>query len=817
MKKYLILLLCIVSFSSFAQTPIARVKQGESFTLTLNFPSSYDTSRIAKLTAFLGGAEVGDLQKSTITPLNDSCFRLQLRSSRTALLKGDYAFQIAVEDEIVGVKKTTPLLISFAPSNNSTSSSAVNNGSDVLLKVNILVPGVVASAELATVYRGYSNYDIAKKYGFSGSEESWINAVDSSRILTRTYRDTSLAYRNAAYSYMQQSQLYRDSTLAYRNTTQSYTSLSKTYVDSALSYRNAALLYRNTAQLHRDSALLYRDSAYNFSVLAGISKLYADSSQMLSTQAATQAAASAASASNIVLGVSTSRPSVRPSLLFDFATTKALDPRITFTRNSIATYFDETGTMRTAIANQPRFDHDPVTGESLGLLIEEQRANLINNTQMVGAIVGTVGAGGFPPTGWGSEQNLGGSLNLIIDALPIERGMQCIDVRYTGTPSSTNPGIFRTNLVTATAGNVYVLSFYAKSVLSSFSSFSTEVHFLDASSVAIGGPTTTTHTLTSNLVRYSVVLPTSPANTAFVRIRFRAGGTVGVNLDASYRLACPQLELGSFATSYIPTTSTSVTRAGDYARVLNFQSVNFSISRGTLFAHVRTAKQISGGNSPNIVGTGTGIVPIFQETNGKVSTFGSGSFLSTVAPYNDFFQAVLSYSGSSRTLIVNSSAPLTGTYTGNMFGTGGAFGLGARGTNNGAINGHFRSFAYYPIALTTSEMQALTNTGLLAGKSPNQLPTTADLGEMATMDVEAVQRLRMRSELSYNGTGASVSYTIRRPYPFLLTVVNSNGATTVTLPTANADGSYTENTNYSLVYNGPVGNTLTLEIIPLIP
>ncbi|WP_157585395.1 collagen-like triple helix repeat-containing protein [Runella zeae] len=97
---------------------------------------------------------MGDLQKSTIVPLNDSCFRLQLRSSRTALLKGDYAFQIAVEDKIVGVKKTTPVLISFAPSNNTTASSAVNAGSDVLLKVNILTPVVVANAELATIYKG---------------------------------------------------------------------------------------------------------------------------------------------------------------------------------------------------------------------------------------------------------------------------------------------------------------------------------------------------------------------------------------------------------------------------------------------------------------------------------------------------------------------------------------------------------------------------------------------------------------------------------------------------------------------------------------
>ncbi len=55
---------------------------------------------------------------------------------------------------------------------------------------------------------------------------------------------------------------------------------------------------------------------------------------------ATAAAESAASASAVVLGNEPVRPSVRPSLLLDFANTKELDPRITFTRASTATYYD---------------------------------------------------------------------------------------------------------------------------------------------------------------------------------------------------------------------------------------------------------------------------------------------------------------------------------------------------------------------------------------------------------------------------------------------------------------------------------------------
>jgi len=71
------------------------------------------------------------------------------------------------------------------------------------------------------------------------------------------------------------------------------------------------------------------------------------------------------------------RHSIRPTLNLDFANSKELDPRITFYRDSIATYYDSKGVLRYANVNKPRFDHDPVTGESKGLLIEEARTNSI--------------------------------------------------------------------------------------------------------------------------------------------------------------------------------------------------------------------------------------------------------------------------------------------------------------------------------------------------------------------------------------------------------------------------------------------------------
>ena len=72
-----------------------------------------------------------------------------------------------------------------------------------------------------------------------------------------------------------------------------------------------------------------------------------------------------------------------PSLDLRFADNKSLvdavtgQALVTFTRASSGTYVGSQGLILTATANEPRFDHNPTTGESLGLLVEEQRTNLL--------------------------------------------------------------------------------------------------------------------------------------------------------------------------------------------------------------------------------------------------------------------------------------------------------------------------------------------------------------------------------------------------------------------------------------------------------
>ena len=87
-----------------------------------------------------------------------------------------------------------------------------------------------------------------------------------------------------------------------------------------------------------------------------------------------------------------------PSLDLRFAENKSLTDAktgaslITFTRASSGTYVGSDGAIKTATTNEARFDHNPTTGESLGLLVEEARTNLLLNSATLSTQSVTVAA-----------------------------------------------------------------------------------------------------------------------------------------------------------------------------------------------------------------------------------------------------------------------------------------------------------------------------------------------------------------------------------------------------------------------------------------
>jgi hypothetical protein len=78
-----------------------------------------------------------------------------------------------------------------------------------------------------------------------------------------------------------------------------------------------------------------------------------------------------------------------PSLLLQFAGAESLDSRVTFTRTTTATRTNSSGVIESVAINGPRFDYNPTTLAPLGLLIEEQRTNLVLNSLIDGTSLST--------------------------------------------------------------------------------------------------------------------------------------------------------------------------------------------------------------------------------------------------------------------------------------------------------------------------------------------------------------------------------------------------------------------------------------------
>jgi hypothetical protein len=86
------------------------------------------------------------------------------------------------------------------------------------------------------------------------------------------------------------------------------------------------------------------------------------------------------------------RHPTRPTFMMDFTRGSLFDQRIKSYRQSMASYVNREGDIRWAAPGEARFDHDPLTGEPLGMLLEPERTNLANNGSYISAHLSTVAA-----------------------------------------------------------------------------------------------------------------------------------------------------------------------------------------------------------------------------------------------------------------------------------------------------------------------------------------------------------------------------------------------------------------------------------------
>ena len=281
-------------------------------------------------------------------------------------------------------------------------------------------------------------------------------------------------------------------------------------------------------------------------------------------------------------------PSIRPTLDLNFAATKTLDRRITFTRDSIGTYTDELGIIRTVPNNVPRFDHDPETGESLGLLIEEQRTNLFTFSAFPQSTTTS-----FPSfwAGWNPATFLT-SQTLSPDG--VAYGI------FHGSVN-TNGGGLRREMTGLTPGGTYYVTYYVKGLTAEELTYftnnnaigtttgtangaanvawfaATKVQFACNNLNGTGASGSYQTTLTTEWQRFGGVVIADSAGSARIIIGNNVGdvGTGDEDGGGTWMIWGAQLELGSFPTSYIPTSGSTVTRNKDIAVIkgTNFTDV----------------------------------------------------------------------------------------------------------------------------------------------------------------------------------------------------------------------------------------------------
>ena len=417
-----------------------------------------------------------------------------------------------------------------------------------------------------------------------------------------------------------------------------------------------------------------------------------------------------------------------PSFSRDFAGLKTLDhgvgPAITFTRASNATYFDASGTLQTASDNTPRFDHDPATGASRGLLIEEARTNLLTRSAEM------------DNAAWAKE-----SVTVTANQGAAPDQATAADLIYPTSGSGTGRAVSQD--ATVTAATTYTWSAFVKSLNKGFAYLQlnqtptapTKAYFVtvDLSNGSVGslqnlvststGVTTTATSVGNGWYRIATTFSTDSGVTAvrcFVGVSDSANSRDVTASGTSGILAWgAQLEAGAFATSYIPTTTAAATRAADSAVVTPISSF-YNQSEGTLFAEVREngfgalygIASLDTDTSDNRIdlrrSNDVSNVSVFVTTGGV----GQATLFRSLPIAAQTYRLIGAYATNDIVAVLNGGAgaadtsatlpTLTHLKIGSLAAGSPATGVAFR------LNGHIRRIAYWPRRLSNSLLQQLT-------------------------------------------------------------------------------------------------------------
>ena len=418
------------------------------------------------------------------------------------------------------------------------------------------------------------------------------------------------------------------------------------------------------------------------------------------------------------------------ALDLQFAADKTLTarkgPTPVFTRGSSGTFVGSNGLIQSAGTNVARFDHDPITLACKGLLIEESRTNICLYSD------------NFRPSTSGNYWNTISASTVTVDQIASPSGSIDADLL---SSSTTAFDCFTRRLFSWAASTQYSYSVFVKrgpsnhryvgffhgvqngSVQATYFDFDNPT-VINVPAGQVGVINLTSVTAYPNgwyRINIAFVTHTTPIGPYFgVFLSTSTGTQVSGVGGLDVYIWGIQVELGSFPTSYIPTTTASVIRSADVCSISGSAfSGMYNQPEGTLFADV----------TPTTVNQSATVVTVntttFNNTNGIYKTDSTSQMsgkrwggLTNLVGNNPqaailtstdvaVSRSNLAYAYKSNDFAFAYAGTIVGTDTSGTLPSSTSMRIGSR--DDGLfINGHLASVRYYKKRLPNAKLASLT-------------------------------------------------------------------------------------------------------------
>jgi len=373
-----------------------------------------------------------------------------------------------------------------------------------------------------------------------------------------------------------------------------------------------------------------------------------------------------------------------------------------FEPGTVASRIYRPNSSTTSSYQAPRFDHDPTTLAPKGLLIEGQQTNLVSNSNL--------------QSGW-----LGGSNTTVTantsDVLSPDGTNNAAKVALTSAGYCS-----RFEAISGLAASTtYTFSYWIRGTAGN----QQRVYSVTGSADLVTQSTLTYTSTGWTRVQITFTTGASGPVTVYVYVASRPTGTAS---DVLYIYGV-QVELGTGASSLIPTGASTATRDRDQVTLTNLSSINFSQTEGTCLATVEVREKAdstflpygsfdtSGGgrcwwwlrhNLSTVAGTrllgtafnsgGSGVL----NTSNYVYNGGSGGVVK--------FATSLDTAASSMVFVIAGGSPQTTTAAAFTLATAAQWGLNTSTDTVATALGSMwvQSFKYWPTKLSNAQLQSLT-------------------------------------------------------------------------------------------------------------